>query len=105
MNINLQISDSAYQALVAGSCRITGSIGLVNPTEGNFHEHRRWTQRPGYKYMKLPHGRASVTDTGVRLTLSIDMTETRVTPSDAIVNESLQAGDFVDDVFDHMIGM
>jgi len=105
MTINLQISDSAYKALVASNCRIQGSIGLVNPTEGNFHEHRRWAQKPGYKYIKLPHGRASVTDASVRLTLSIDMSETHVTPSDAIVNESLQAGDFVDDVFDNMIGM
>ena len=33
MNINLQISDSAYQRLVSSGSRIQGTIGLINPTE------------------------------------------------------------------------
>ena len=41
MNINLQISDSVYKALLAGGNRIQGSIGLVSTTEGNFNAHRR----------------------------------------------------------------
>jgi hypothetical protein len=104
MEIKIQISDSVYQTLVAGGCRIQGSIGLVNPTEGNFHEHRRWTERPGTRFIRLPHGRASVSDKGVRLTLNIDNEEAAIVPSDAIIVESRTASDFVDDVFDNMIG-
>ncbi|MCD7924106.1 hypothetical protein [Phocaeicola sp.] len=95
MNITLQISDNAYRALVAGNCRIQGSIGLVSPTEGNFHEYRRWMPAAGSKFIKLPHGRASVSEKQVRLTLSIDPEEADIDPAEAIDAESRQAGDFV----------
>lgn len=104
MNITLQISDNAYRALIAGNARIQGSIGLVNPTEGNFHEHRRWMQKPGTKYIKLPHGRASMGESGVRLTLTINLDETNVIPARALTEESRQAADFVDNEFDQCFG-
>ena len=84
MNVKIQISDEAYKALMNGNGRLEGSLGLVSPTEGNFNAYRRSASRPGSKYIKLPHGRASVGDSH----------------ADAIMDESRQASDFVDRVFD-----
>ena len=37
MEIRLQIADKVYQSLIASGNRVRGSIGLVNPKEGNFN--------------------------------------------------------------------
>ena len=96
MIIKIQIADSVYKALMASGNRIKGSIGLVNPTEGNFNAHRRSEGvRPETKYIKLAHGRASVTNERVNLTLRIDRTETDIVPYEVIDTESCQASDFV----------
>ena len=91
MNINLQIPDSTYQRLVSGGCRLRGSIGLVSPTEGNFNEHAKCAPRPGHKYIKLRHGRASVGDTQVRLTLRIALDEADIVPAQTIEEEGILA--------------
>ncbi len=96
MNIKLQIPDAVYKALLAGQNRIQGSIGLVNPQEGNFNVHRRSEYvRPEMKYIRLPHGRASVTDERVSLTLHIDRHETDIVPHEVIDIEAAEASDFV----------
>ena len=100
MNVKIQLSDEAYKTLVNGNGRLEGSLGLVSPTEGNFNAYRRGASRPGNKYIKLPHGRASVGDSYVRLTLRIALDEADIVPADAIMDESRQASDFVDRVFD-----
>ena len=41
MIVNIQISDSAYAQLLNGTKRLQGTLALVNPTEGNFHEHNK----------------------------------------------------------------
>ena len=76
MNVRIQLSDEAYKALMNGNGRLEGSLGLVSPTEGNFNAYRRNASKPGNKYIKLPHGRASVGDSHVRLTLRIALNET-----------------------------
>ena len=96
MEIKIQISDSVYKALLTGGNRIQGSIGLVSPTEGNFNAHRRTLgERPDTRYIKLAHGRASVTEERVSLTLRIDRRETDVVPCEVIDVESQEASDFV----------
>ena len=96
MTIKIQIVDNVYKALLAGSNRIQGSIGLVSPTEGNFNAHRRSLgERPDTKYIKLAHGRASVTEERVSLTLRIDRKETDVVQYEVIDTECCQASDFV----------
>ena len=100
MNITLQISDSTYRRLMSEHGRVQGTIGLVTPTEGNFNEHARPKLRRGQKYIRLRHGKATVCDERVRLTLNISLDEANVIPSEAIANESRQASDFIDDVFD-----
>ena len=100
MNVRIQLSDEAYKALMNGNGRLEGSLGLVSPTEGNFNAYRRSASRPGSKYIKLPHGRASVGDSHVRLTLRIALDEADITPADVLIDESRQASDFVDRVFD-----
>lgn len=95
MEIKLQISDNVYKALLAGSKRIQGSIGLVSPTEGNFNAHRRDGMKPSARFIKLAHGRASVTDERVSLTFRIDRRETDVVPCEVIDAESCLASDFV----------
>ena len=95
MTINIQIADSVYKALLSGGNRIQGSIGLVSPTEGNFNAHRKSAYKPTSRFIKLAHGRASVTDERVSLTLRIDRKETDIVPYEAIDTESCQASDFV----------
>lgn len=95
MIIQLQISDAVYASLLNGSARVQGTIALVNPNEGNFNVHQRHRQSAESKYIKLPHGRASVDNKSVRLALNIALDETNVRPNIAILDESLQASDFV----------
>ena len=96
MTIKIHLADSVYKALMAGGNRIQGSIGLVSPTEGNFNAHRRTpSERPDTRYIKLAHGRASVTEERVSLTLRIDRRETDVVPCEVIDLESQEASDFV----------
>ena len=102
MNITLQLSDATYRRLLAGGSRVQGTIGLVSPNEGNFNEHARHASggNEEYKYISLRHGRASVDKKRVRLALNIDLNETDITPADVLMDESRQASDFVDRVFD-----
>lgn len=101
MTVSIQISDAVYASLLNGTKRIQGTLALVNPTEGNFNEHRKtWRPEPGTKYMKLPHGRVTVTDENVRMRLSISANEANIIPSQIILDESGRASDFVDIMFD-----
>ena len=97
MIVNIQISDAVYASLLNGTKRIQGTLALVNPTEGNFNEHRKtWRPQPGTKYMKLPHGRVTVSDENVRMRINISVDEANIIPSQIILDESEQASDFVD---------
>ena len=99
MEVKIQISDAVYAHLLNGTSRMRGTIGLVNPTEGNFSEHRRWQPKPGTQYMKLPHGRISVCDGDVRMNLRIARDEAVDAPQ-AILGESIEASNFVDIITD-----
>ncbi len=101
MTVNIQISDAVYASLLNGTKRIQGTLALVNPTEGNFHEHRKtWRPQPGTRYMRLPHGRVTVTDENVRMRINISVDEANIVPSQIILDESERASDFVDVMFD-----
>ena len=96
MIVKIQISDSAYAQLLNGTKRLQGTLALVNPTEGNFHEHNKtWRPKPGTKYMKLPHGRITVNDENVRMNLHIKRDES-IVPARAIEAESNLASSFID---------
>ena len=96
MNVTIQLSDAAYASLLNGTKRLQGTIFLVNPTEGNFHEHNKtWRPKPGTKYMKLPHGRISISDEKVRMQLHINRDES-IVPARAIEAESNMASSFID---------
>ena len=99
MNVNIQINDADYALLLNGSSRIQGSIGLVSPTEGNFNAHRRTRTKPGTQYMRLPHGKISVSDDNVRMHLCISRDEMVDAPQ-AILGESIDASNFVEIVTD-----
>lgn len=101
MNVTIQISDATYASLLNGTRRIEGSIGLVSPTEGNFNEYRRRRDNPDIKWIRLPHGRVSVNDESVRLNLCISRDEW-VDASEAILDESEQASDFVNEMVDNL---
>lgn len=99
MNINVQISDEVYKMLVAGGNRVKGTIALVNPNEGNFNAWKTHKQeREIRRFIKLPHGRASVGVENVRLHLCIDREETDVMPAAVIISESAKASAFIDRV-------
>ena len=103
MTINIQISDATYASLLNGTSRIQGSIGLVSPTEGNFNAHNKtWKPKPGTQYMRLPHGKVSVTDDDVRMHLRISRDE-MVNAPQAIMGESMDASNFVEIVTDECL--
>ena len=96
MEVKIQISDVVYATLLNGSKRIQGTLALVSPIEGNFNEHNKtWRPTPGTKYMKLPHGRITVSDENVRMNLRINRDES-IVPARAIEAESGLASSFVD---------
>ena len=99
MNVMIQINDVDYASLLNGSSRLQGSIGLVSPTEGNFNAHRRTRSKPGTQYMRLPHGKVSVSDDNVRMHLLISRDEMIDAPQ-AILGESIDASNFVEIVTD-----
>ena len=96
MEVKIQISDSVYTQLLNGKKRIQGTLALANPTEGNFNEHRRdWRPKPGTRYMRLPHGRITVSEDNVRMNLHIRRDES-IVPARAIETESSLASGFID---------
>jgi hypothetical protein len=100
MEVRIQVSDSVYAQLLNGNKRIQGTLALANPLEGNFHEHQRtWRPKPGTQYMRLPHGKISVTDEDVRMHLRINRDEMVDAPQ-AILGESIDASNFVEIVTD-----
>ena len=98
MIIQLQLPDAVYASLLNGTARVQGTIALVNPNEGNFNVHQRHTQSATRKYIKLPHGRASINDETVRFSLNIGLDEANIHPGLAILDESLKASDFVNSI-------
>ena len=95
MNVTIQLNDATYASLLNGTKRIQGTLFLVNPNEGNFHEHQRtWRPKPGTQYMRLPHGKISVSDDNVRMHLFISRDEMIDAPQ-AILGESMDASNFV----------
>ena len=101
MKIQLQISDADFRDLISNNRRMRGTIGLLSPKTGTFHRHasdsNRKPQAPGYRFQKLAHGRVSITEERVRLTLNIDRAETNICASECIDAESRTASDFVFD--------
>lgn len=97
MEIRLQISDGAYQRMMAHGGRVQGTIGLVNPNEGNFNEHMRHNPGASGEYIRLAHGRASVDDKKARLTLTINLDEANILPARVLREEAREAADFVQD--------
>lgn len=98
MKIQIHISDADYRDLISTGRRLQGTIGLINTEEATFNRHHLCSgrpQAPGYRFRKLAHGRVSVTDERVRLTLSIDRSEADLLPADAIDEESQLASYFV----------
>ena len=96
MEVKIQINDATYASLLNGTTRIQGSIGLVSPTEGNFNAHNKtWRPNPDARYMKLPHGRITVTEEKVRMHLLIKRDE-YIIPAQAIEAESNLASNFVE---------
>ena len=94
MEVKIQISDEVYAKMLNGSTRVRGSIALINPKEGNFNAHRKSPVTSARKFMKLPHGRVSMNDTDVRLSLRIACAEA-VIPACAIESESRMASSFI----------
>ena len=102
MNVMIQINDADYASLLNGTSRIQGSIGLVNTTEGNFNAHRRTRPKPGTQFMRLPHGKISVSDDDVRMHLRISRDELVDAPQ-AILGESIDASNFVEIITDESL--
>lgn len=97
MKLTLNISDADYRDLIAKGRRMRGSIGLINTTEATFNRHHTGGRAHArdYRFQKLAHGRVSITDERVRLTLNIDRSETNICASECIDAESRTASDFV----------
>ena len=96
MKLLLHISDADYRELIAKPRRLRGSIGLISLKEASFNRHSDGNPHAGaYRFRKLRHGRVSITDECVRLTLNIVRSETDICASECIDDESREASDFV----------
>lgn len=99
MELTIQLSDRTYEQLLSTGGRIQGTIGLMTPHTGNFNAHVRHTDanKLDYRYIRLRHGRATVNEKRVCLSLRINLDEANIIPSEAIEVESRQASNFVDE--------
>ena len=105
MEVRIQISDAVYAQLLNNNKRIQGTLALASPTEGNFNAHNKtWRPKPGTQFMRLPHGKISVTDDNVRMHLLISREECIDAPQ-AILGESIDASNFVEIVTDDNLMM
>ena len=97
MKISIIIPDADYRDLLSTGRRMRGSIGLIDTKEATFNRHHSdgKPRAREYRFHKLRHGRVSVTDERVRLTLNIVRTEVGVSASECIDEESREASDFV----------
>ena len=96
MTIKLHLPDAVYASLLKGNARVQGTIALISPREGNFNVHSRKRTPSAREYRKLPHGRVSMNEQSVRLTLNINLDESSIRPADVIVYESAKASNFVE---------
>lgn len=100
MELTIQLSDRTYEQLLSTGGRIQGTIGLMTPHTGTFNAHVRHTDdtaNEGSRYIRLRHGRATVNEKRVCLSLRINLDEANIIPSEAIEVESRQASNFVDE--------
>ena len=95
MEIKIQISDAVYAQLLNGSTRIKGSIGLVNSKEGNFNAYLKRPVEKLTQYLKLPHGRVSVSETDIRLAIHMKR-QAYDRHSGIMEDEALMACSYVD---------
>ena len=98
MKIEMHLADDLYKKLLASGNRVSGSIALESPTCGNFNAWRTQTASPREerRYIRLPHGTASVDTRHARLSLAINLGETGIIPTAAIISESARACTFID---------
>lgn len=94
MNVIIQLPDEVYANLLSGNKRIRGSIALVNPKEGNFNPHRESAHGCARKFLKLPHGKVSINEADIRLSLRVACSETCI-PGYIIESESRMASSFI----------
>ena len=97
MKISIIISDNLYGRLVSDGCRVQGSLGLVNPTEGNFKEHRKSRGRKGDKFIKLPYDKANMVKDHVWLTLLINHAEREPILQDCNVEKTYKMRDVINE--------
>lgn len=103
MYVTIQLSDAVYAKLLNGNKRIQGTLALANPNEGNFNAHNKtWHPKPGTQYMRLPHGKISISDDDVRMHLRISRDECIDAPQ-AILGESVDASNFVELITDESL--
>ena len=95
MTIKLQLPDAVYASLLKGNARVQGTIALVSPREGNFNAHSRKRTSSAREYRKLPHGRVSMNEESVRLTLSVDFDEHGIHPAQVLIDESITASQYI----------
>ena len=69
----VEIPDKLTEMMESG-LRVRGSLGMVNKDRLDFHMHAP-SSRSNSRYIRLRHGRASVNNERVRLTVTIDRDE------------------------------
>ena len=105
MTIKLHLSEEAYIRMLETGRRLEGSLGIVGRHEAAFTPYNRRPKSERSKYIRLPHGRATVSDQKVRLSMTIDLDEADIIPALALMDESREAGNFVERYFDERYPM
>ena len=100
MEITVEMPDMDYEAIVKAKGRkVRGSLGFINPKKVSFTAyHEKPRERGDVKYIRLGHGKASVTAEAVRMHLKISLDESNIMPSATMCEETAQAACFIDSV-------
>lgn len=95
MNIIIKINDSIYKQLKSSNGCVKGSIRLCNATEGSFTAYLPKKTVKNRTYMRLPHGRVSIGEKNVTLSMRLSLDE-QVNLPQAIIDEGIEASTFVE---------
>ena len=100
MEITVEMPDMDYEAIVKAKGRkVRGSLGFINPKKVCFTAyHEKPRERGDAKYIRLGHGKASVTTEAVRMHLKINRDESNMDFSTTLREETDQATCFIDSV-------
>lgn len=98
MKTTVIMSDADYQRIVAaGGKRVKGSMGLINPSEFDFHAFAPElpTDNTPRQVLRTKHGKTVIQPDRVRLVVLVRRGDGEPSPTDTIYDEADASAEFI----------